>query len=626
MEDEIWDADPDAYVILEHWGPANEEQELADYGMVMWRNRSYDYVPPVTGNNSGSFNNMWVESHVSYHNSHDERRIAEHALTEGQANGSYDVKNPLIMYERVKMAAAFTFLYPGPKMMWQFDELGYDIDINFNGRVGNKPLPWGPDGLGYYEDELRQYIYDAYVGILDVRNQIGAENMANATTNHQNSGITRRLSYDMAGTDLVVIGNFGLDTESIDPSFTQTGTWYEYFSGEEWEVINPNEAIELRAGEWHIFTTEQLSPGMPGVVEIFDSPVTIEPFPFTGSDEITVTFDATKAWPGVTLGLVDADKVYFHSGVVLDHPDSQDLDNIVGTFFDDGVGLMTEVSEDIWEITLTPKDYYGLLADQEAFKLGMWFRDATNVNQGYGFRNSIIYYNIASERPIVTIEPPAFTIDDEITITFNALAGNRELVDADKVYIHSSVDLNDTSTPHNTAWQNVVGNWGADDGVGQMSPVPGEQDLWEITLTPKDYYGLAADDHAYWVAAVFRSADGTVKGTGTPGPIENGYIHTNLDFFIENQLVVSTHQPRLVDWKVEVLPNPTDGNAELWVKDIVGDFQWQLVDLHGRILQTQTAMGPVYRQPLMLEAYPAGTYWLRVIHTDQVLVYPIVKQ
>ena len=50
--------------------------------------------------------------------------------------------------------------------MWQFDELGYDIHIDFNGRVGNKPLPWGPDGLGYYEDPLRRYIYDAYKGIL----------------------------------------------------------------------------------------------------------------------------------------------------------------------------------------------------------------------------------------------------------------------------------------------------------------------------------------------------------------------------------------------------------------------------------------------------------------------------
>ena len=322
MADEIWAADPEAYIILEHWGPASEEQQLADYGMVMWRNRSYDYVPAMVGQNNGSFNNMDIKTHVSYYNSHDERRITEHALTEGVSNGVYDIKDKLIMYERAKMIAAFGFLFPGPKMMWQFDELGYDIDINFNGRVGNKPLPWGPDGLGYYEDPLRQHIYTAYQGILDVRKKIDPEQMTSADTDHKLTGAARRIVYDTPDTDLVLIGNFGIEEETIDPSFTETGTWYDYFSGETIDVSDPNASIDLKAGEWHIYTNEQISNGFPGVVEIYDNPVTITPFPFTKNDEITITFDATRAWPGATDGLVDAETVYMHSGVILEHPDS----------------------------------------------------------------------------------------------------------------------------------------------------------------------------------------------------------------------------------------------------------------------------------------------------------------
>ena len=43
-------------------------------------------------------------------------------------------------------------------MIWQFGELGYDISINENGRVGRKPIKWE------YEDDVnRKQIY-TYLG------------------------------------------------------------------------------------------------------------------------------------------------------------------------------------------------------------------------------------------------------------------------------------------------------------------------------------------------------------------------------------------------------------------------------------------------------------------------------
>jgi glycosidase len=611
MADVIWEADQEAYILLEHWGQASEELQLSNYGMKMWRNKSYDYVPVTTNGTGGNFNGIDATTHVTFFDSHDERRIAEHTISEGHSNGSYDIKNPLVMFERMKMVAAFNFLAPGPKMMWQFDELGYDIHIDYNGRTGNKPLPWGPDGLGYYEDSLRQYIYDAYKGILDVRNQIGPDLLAAATKSHKNTGSTRRLSYNTTGIDVVLLANFGLDAADISPQFSQTGTWHDYFSGDSLEVVNLFDVINLKAGEWHIYTSQSISDGLPGVVEIFDNPVTISPDVFTKNDEIVIRFDATKAWKNGTDGLVGADKVYMHSGVLIDHPDSTTLSHIVGDFTDNGIGEMVEVEEDIWEITIVPGDYYSIAPDIDIYQLGMYFRDGGNLNLGMGFRDGIIYANVASGLPFIIIDPPAFTANTPITITFNAKQGNRELLGADKVYMHSGMGTVDTSNPATTAWDNAVGNWGEDDGVGEMTPVAGATDLWEITLVPQAYYGLSNGDFPYWLGAVFRSADGNSKGTGTPGPIENGFIANNLDFFIQNQGTVSVN-----DWgeeKAEIFPNPTSGYVNL--SQYSGDLIFRLFGMDGKQLFSFEAAND---KTITLPVLPNGMYIYKIQSGEKV--------
>lgn len=628
MADEIWAVDPACYIILEHWAPFAEEQILDNYGMKMWSNRSYDYVPATIGDPIGGFGGMDRQGFVSFFDSHDERRIAEHAITEGRSNGLYRIKELPIMYERVKMAAGFTFLIPGPKMLWQFDELGYDIDINFNGRVGNKPLPWGPGSLRYYEDPLRYHIYETYQGILDVRKALDPDLMAQAPTSHKLDGDARRLVYDMQGTDLVVLGNFGLNDAVIPPFFTQAGTWYDYFSGDSIDVVNVNTALTLKPGEWHIYTSDRLGEGKPGAVEIYDNPVSISPFPFTKSEQITVTFDAKKAFPNGTNGLVGANKVYMHSGVVKSHPDSSNLSHIVGTLMDDGVGEMTFVGNDVWQLAMTPDDYYGLSGVLDIFKLGMYFRDENNVELGYGFRNQQIFVPVESDRPFVSIDPPAFQIDDEITITFNARKGNEELVGESKVYMHSGVDLTDTNTPWLTGWQNVIGNWGMDDGVGEMQKVQGFNDLWEIDLVPGNYYGLQNGDVMHWLCTVFRSADGNKKGTGNPGPIENGLIHTNQDFFIENQYTVSV-DGLMQEQAISIFPNPVSHQLEIQMEDGIGMYQVRLTDLGGRtmILKEMNCASNAC-PPLKMETkdLPAGIYLLQITGETGIFTHKVIKQ
>ncbi len=610
MADKIWQVDPKAYIILEHWSPDAEETQLGNYGMKMWRNKSYDFVPATIGNPTGSFSGMDATSHVAFYNSHDERRIAEHCLTEGRSSGSYNIKDSLIMFERVKIAAAFNYLQPGPKMIWQFDELGYDIDINFNGRVGRKPYVWGQGSLKYYNSTLRQHIYKAYQGILHVRNTIGPDLLKAAQKSHQQTGDVRRLSYNTTSTDLVVLGNFALSTKSIDPKFTQTGWWYNYFSGDSINVTNVTAQISLKPGEWHIYTTKRLAEGQPDVVEVYDNPVTISPNPFKGSDLIKIRFDATKASKAGTAGLIGANKVYFHSGVILSNATNKTLTNIKGTFNDDGVGLMTKVADNIWEITITPEEYYNIPQDKEIFQIGMWFRNEDNVRKGYGFRDGIIYFEVLSDLPMLTVSPPAFNADTEITITLNAAVGNRELKGADKIYMHSGVVLANTNTPKGSDWKKVVGNWGADDGVGRMTKVAGQQDLWRITLKPDTYYSLTGVEFPYWIGAVFRNAGGTVKGTTTSGAYDFGFVDgVTQDFFIRNQKTVSVETIDRSD--IKVFPNPT--NTNITIKGINGNHQLLIFNTLGKVVASYNV---TENEVVDISTLPAGIFYFG-IYKDQ---------
>jgi len=584
MADIIWVHDPDAYIILEHWGVNSEEELLADYGMKLWRNRSYDYVPAIKGSTgSSNFNAMDAQSHVSYFGSHDEQRLAWYGVHEGLMNGEYNIKSLPVLYERLKMAAAFTFLFPGPKMLWQFDELGYDIDIDFNGRIGNKPLPWGNNGLGYYENPLRQHIYRAYQEILHLRKTISPQALASASTEHKLSGTTRRLSYNTSTTDLVLVGNFGLSEASIDPRFTQTGYWYNYFSGDSLLVSDVNMPIALKVGEWQVFTNQKLSNGVPDVVAVYENPFSVSPYNFTKNDQITLTFDATKAWDAATLGLINANEVYLHAGLVLSAPNSEELDVLIDSANEKTA--MTNLGNNIWSITFSPHTYFELSETQEPFKLGVYCHDG-NGNLGMGFRNQMVLFTITPSTPFVSIEPPSYTINQEITLTFDAARGNQELVDAEKVYLHSSVDLTNTASPQNSAWQYTVGNWGQDDGIGEMSPVPNTDNKWTITFVPQQYYNLAPGDSIHWLAAVFRSADGNTKGTGTPGPLSNGFIHSNLDFFIQNMPTETITPPILPTQSLLLYPNPTQQLLHFSLNEAINNITVHIYNTVGQKIAT----------------------------------------
>ncbi|MDZ7764853.1 MAG: hypothetical protein U5K00_10550 [Melioribacteraceae bacterium] len=59
-------------------------------------------------------------------------RLMYKNLQYGNSSGDYDITKLNVALQRVKLAGAFFFTIPGPKMIWQFGELGYDYSIDYN--------------------------------------------------------------------------------------------------------------------------------------------------------------------------------------------------------------------------------------------------------------------------------------------------------------------------------------------------------------------------------------------------------------------------------------------------------------------------------------------------------------
>ena len=159
----------DAYVILEHFADDREETELANAGMMVWRNMNWAYCQSAMGYSDGSsFDGTYYKtssrptnSLVSYMESHDEERAAYKQTQWGNGMLKTDLSARM---KQLETNAAFFFTVPGPKMVWQFGEMGYDISIDQNGRTGKKPVKWE-----YLDDVERKKLHDTYARLIDLR-------------------------------------------------------------------------------------------------------------------------------------------------------------------------------------------------------------------------------------------------------------------------------------------------------------------------------------------------------------------------------------------------------------------------------------------------------------------------
>jgi glycosidase len=265
MADEIWKVNPDAYVILEHFADNAEEIDLSDYGMMIWGNMNYNYNEASMGyHDSGKsdFSGVsyqkrgWNEPLlVGYMESHDEERLMFKNLEYGNSLGEYDITELSTALFRVELAAAFFFTVPGPKMIWQFGEMGYDFSIDYNGRVGNKPIRWD-----YYNS--RDRLREVFATFIHLRRSEPAFSTDDYTLSVRNP--LKRIELNHEDMDVRIIGNFDVTEGNIAANFSRTGTWYDFMSGEVINVSDVNMTFTLDPGEYKILTTKQFeTPELP---------------------------------------------------------------------------------------------------------------------------------------------------------------------------------------------------------------------------------------------------------------------------------------------------------------------------------------------------------------------------
>ncbi|MCL7763558.1 alpha-amylase family glycosyl hydrolase [Polaribacter sp. Z014] len=271
--DNQWEIDPSFYIIFEHLGTNAEETEWVNYkldegkGIMVWGNHNHQYNQATMGFGSDadfswiSYKNRgWsVPANVSYMESHDEERLMYKNLQYGNSSGSYNIKNLNTALEREELAGAFYFTIPGPKMIWQFGELGYDISIEQNGRTGNKPILWN-----YLANENRRAVKETWSKLIKLKLQYNIFETSDFTLDVGNAnGLNTIHLTDAAASDIqniVIIGNFGVTTQSISPAFQQTGTWYNLLKNNATiSVTNTTSTISLAPGEFKVYANNPAS-------------------------------------------------------------------------------------------------------------------------------------------------------------------------------------------------------------------------------------------------------------------------------------------------------------------------------------------------------------------------------
>ena len=308
-----WEKDPNFYIIFEHLGGNTEETEWVNYrlnegkGIMVWGNHNHQYNQATMGFGSDadfswiSYKNRgWsVPANVSYMESHDEERLMYKNLQFGNSNGSYSVKNLNTALSREELAGAFYFTVPGPKMIWQFGELGYDISIDENGRTGNKPILWN-----YLANESRRSLKNTWSKLIKLKLKYEVFETTNFTLDVGNAnGLNKIHLTDASAADIqniVIIGNFGVTTQSISPAFQQTGTWYNLLENNATIIVtNTTAPITLAPGEFKMYGNKPATLSTNNFVVENNKGIKLYPNPtkthFIISDEVNnvIIFDVT---------------------------------------------------------------------------------------------------------------------------------------------------------------------------------------------------------------------------------------------------------------------------------------------------------------------------------------------
>lgn len=302
--DYSWSLDPTHYVIFEHLGSDAEESQWANYrlgetpskGIMMWSEMTYQYGQLAMGYSTGAdISRIGHTAHsgfsgkrvMGYPESHDKERLMYSAMTYGNSAGTSPLNNLNNALGRMSAIGAVSILVPGPKMLWHFADLGMQLSIytcsngtvNTEGdiapgdcKLDTKPQPqWTENWMAVPQ---RVQIYNDWAKMIQLKI---AEPVfeGNYAISPDSNNIRQRLYvYDDAlpSTQLknvVVISNFSVAAQNVNPSFPYPGTWYNLMDNTSITITAATQTtpINLPPGQFRIYgnqlptlSTDQFEP------------------------------------------------------------------------------------------------------------------------------------------------------------------------------------------------------------------------------------------------------------------------------------------------------------------------------------------------------------------------------
>jgi 1,4-alpha-glucan branching enzyme len=271
-------ASPGSYCILEMFADNSEQQVEANYGMMLWgedlsgnynqATMGYSTASPsgatwdLTGSiysSLGGWNNPGL---VVYQQSHDDERLMYNNEQYGNSSGSYKITDTTTGLARNAMATAFWALAPGPKMLNEFAELGFDYSVNWcsNGtvdpsgscRLTPKPIRWD-----YLQVPARKQLHDVYATMLKL--EANYPGLATGQTTYSLNGNTKYLQVQTDSLTAMVVGNFDIVTANESVPFSTAGKWYDYLSTDSIIATGSAQPLSLAPGEFHVFLNKNLN-------------------------------------------------------------------------------------------------------------------------------------------------------------------------------------------------------------------------------------------------------------------------------------------------------------------------------------------------------------------------------
>lgn len=210
---------PNVIHINENLAGVQEETQLGNDGQYQWNNQNGNAINFIKSSSSANlryFNakecSRPVCSTVDYAQSHDEQWVGYEAKNAIKSSGD--------RFKRLGTMVAQLMMSPGPKMMLQFDEIGYDYQLTSSNRTDPKDMP----PASYYNSNDRKGLRQNYIDLNWMRRSnpdMFDKDVTPVYTGFNNGNGVRSIRLTKGNKEIIAFINPGTSASTVTVSATK---------------------------------------------------------------------------------------------------------------------------------------------------------------------------------------------------------------------------------------------------------------------------------------------------------------------------------------------------------------------------------------------------------------------